>query len=156
MTLLPTRLESGEEYATVGAILAADDRSHATIRILQWGNAALRVRALSLAQRDAVDRASLRADGSIDSVRQITETLRLGCVVPQFSAAQAEQLADLNGHILEQIARFILGLSVLDQDYIETVVQQLSGARPAAAPDTAEHDDAAPAPAVGGAAAPGV
>ena len=145
MTLLPTRLESGEEYATVGAILAADDRSHATIRIPQWGNAALRVRALSLAQRDAVDRASLRADGSIDSVKQITETLRLGCVVPQFSAAQAEQ-----------IARFILGLSVLDQDYIETVVQQLSGARPAAAPDTAEHDDAAPAPAVGGAAAPGV
>ena len=25
MTLLPTRLESGEEYATVGAILAAAD-----------------------------------------------------------------------------------------------------------------------------------
>jgi len=138
-TLLPTALTLGEDYATIADILECDDLPQATIRVPQWKRrgqpVAIRVRGLSLVQRDKVANESRRADGTVDSVAQIEATLREGVLVPKFDLATASRLRQKNPVALEQIANFILALSALDQDFIDATVQSLSGAAPAPAPD---------------------
>lgn len=131
-TFLPSRLVAGEDYATVGQILECDDLPQATLHIPHWrvsGVAvAVRVRALSLTERDQVQRLL------DDPVGQYCLTWQLGCVAPQFTADQAARLADKNPHAVEQGARFIWLLSALDQDWIDHVVTTNTHA-PAAAAD---------------------
>jgi hypothetical protein len=141
-TLLPTALELGEDYATIADIFELDDLPQATIRVPQWKRRgkplAIRVRGLSLLQRDIVARESLRPDGTINTVAQIEATLREGVLVPQFDAATASRLRQKNPVALEQIAQFIWALSSLDQDLINATVTQLARADPAPADDA--HD----------------
>lgn len=132
--LVPTKLQAGEEYASVDDILACSDLPEATVRVPHWkrngAQLVLRVRALSLEQKDAVLRESRTGDGQIDEVAQICATLREGCMVPRFTAAQAEQLRSKNPTALEQVAKFIWTLSALDQELIDALVQSLTGAAP--------------------------
>ena len=135
--LVPTTLQAGEGYASVDDILACSDLAEATIRVPHWkrngAQLVLRVRALSLEQKDAVLRESRGKDGQLDEVAQICATLREGCMVPRFTAAQAEQLRTKNPTALDQVAKFIWTLSALDQELIDALVQQLTGAAPAPA-----------------------
>lgn len=130
--LTPTKLQPGEEYASVDDILACSDLTEAIVRVPHWkrnGAAlALRVRALSLEQKDRILRESRARDGQLDEVAQICATLREGCLMPRFTAPQAEQLRTKNPTALEQVAKFIWSLSALDQDLIDAVVQTLTGA----------------------------
>lgn len=145
MTLLPTKLRADEDYLSIADIQAAADLPEAIIRVPQWGGGAIRVRALSLMQRDQVARESTDRDGTIDPVKQIEATLREGVLVPKFDPASAQLLRYKNGHALEQIAQFIWALSALDQEYIDSIVQQLSGAERAPPGDPPAPSPRAPA-----------
>lgn len=134
--LLPTKLNPGEEYASVDDVLACSDLPEAILRVPHWkrngASLVLRVRALSLAQKDAILRESRGRDGAVDEVARIEATLREGCIMPKFTAPQAAMLRAKNPTALEQIATFIWSLSALDQDLIDAIVQDLTGAAPAA------------------------
>lgn len=129
-TLIPSRLAAGEDYATVAQILAADDLPHATLHVPHWRIAgaalAVRVRALSLQERDRVQREE-------DTVAQYCLTWQLACVAPTFTPEQANALANKNPHAVEQVARFVWVLSALDQDWIDHVVTTNTDAPPLAA-----------------------
>lgn len=144
-TLYPTKLGSDEDYATVEDILNCSDLPEATIRIPGWkrGGKALviRVRAPSLAQKELIAKESTRKDGTVDNVAEIEATFRECVIVPKFTISQASQLRTKNGNVAEQVARFCLSLGSLDQEFIDGIVQQLTGAAPA--PETDEP--AAPA-----------
>jgi hypothetical protein len=144
--LYPTKLGSDEDYASVDDILNCSDLPEATVRIPGWkkgGKAlVLRVRAPSLAQKELIYKESTRKDGSTDNVAEVEATLRECVIVPKFTLPQASQLRTKNGVVAEQIARFCMSLGSLDQEFIDGIVQQLTGA--AAAPTTEE-----PAPPTG-------
>jgi hypothetical protein len=127
-TFIPSRLQAGEDYATVGQILECDDLPHATLHVPHWRingkPAAIRVRALSLVERDRVQREE-------DTVAQYCLTWQLGCTAPTFTADQAARLADKNPEAVEQGARFIWMLSALDQEWIDHVVTAQTNAEPA-------------------------
>lgn len=133
--LTPTTLQPGEEYASVDAILACSDLAEAIVRVPHWkrngAQLALRVRALSLEQRDRILQESRRRDGTTDEVAQICATIREGCLLPRFTAPQAAQLRTKNPTALELVAKFIWALSALDQDLIDATIQALTGAEPA-------------------------
>ena len=134
--LLPTRLRDGEDYATVDDILTCADLPEAIIRVPQWrknGAAlALRVRALSLVQKESILADCRKADGTIDQVAQIEATLREGVLNPRFDPNTAERLRHKNPDALEQIFRMIWTLSALDQDLINAVVTEQTDAEPGA------------------------
>lgn len=135
MDLLPTRLRSGEEYATVDDILTCADLPEAVIRVPLWKkngqSLALRVRALSLIQKEAILTACRKSDGTIDQVAQIEATLREGVLIPRFDPNTAEKLRHKNPDALDQIFRMIWTLSALDQDLIDAVVSAQTNAEPA-------------------------
>lgn len=137
MALYPGKLEPGDDYATVEDIMGSNDLTEATVKVPQWRKhgkpLAIRVRALSLAQREAVQKESTNKDGTVDHIAEIEATLREGCVMPRFDILQASRLRHKNGAALEQIATFIWSLSSVDQELIDATVQALSGAP--AAPD---------------------
>ena len=134
-TLLPTSLELGEQYCSIADIFETDDIPQATIRVPQWkshGRAvAIRVRGLSLMQREIVARESAQTDGTINNVAQIEATIREGVLVPKFDLATASRLRHKNPLALQQIAEFIWALSALDQQFIDSVVIDLAQAAPA-------------------------
>ena len=142
MSLTPTTLDAGEAYATVDDVLNASDLPEATIRVPQWKRngtpLAIRVRALSLAQREAIQRESKQG---ADVMAQLEATLREGCVMPKFDVLQAARLRHKNGHALEQVAAFIWALSTIDQELIDATVQALSGAAAAPADDPQHSGD---------------
>jgi len=128
-TFMPSKLAAGEEYASVEAILQCSDLPHATLHIPHWRiggvSLAIRVRALSLVERDRVQREE-------DTVAQYCLTWQLACVVPTFTPEQANALANKNPHAVEQAARFIWLLSALDQEWIDHVVSTATDAPPIA------------------------
>ena len=73
--LRPTKLEAGEAYASVEDILLAADLPEAVIRVPYWRkngqSLALRVRALSLEQKDRILQECRRPNGTIDEVKQL-------------------------------------------------------------------------------------
>jgi len=136
-TLIPTRLAAGEEYASVSQILECDDLPQATLHIPHWRiggkPAAIRVRALSLSERDQVQRVS-------DATAQYCLTWQLACIMPQFNQDQANRLASKNPIAVEQGARFIWLLAALDQEWIEDVVTRRTDAPPAEPAPAADAD----------------
>jgi ribosomal protein L12E/L44/L45/RPP1/RPP2 len=136
-TFLPSKLAVGENYATVSQILECDDLPQATLHIPHWriagSPAAIRVRALSLSERDQVQKAG-------DATAQYCLTWQLACVIPQFNADQANRLASKNPIAVEQGARFIWLLASLDQEWIEDVVTRRTDAPAAGAAPTGEAD----------------
>ncbi len=149
MSFLPTKLDAGEEFASVDDIFNSTDLPEATIKIPRWKKngkpLAIRVRALSLVQREAIAKESTRKDGSIDVVAQIEATLREGCVMPRFDILQAGRLRHKNGAVLEQIANFIWSMSAIDQDLIDATVQALSAAERAPEATAADPGTGQPA-----------
>lgn len=137
-TFVPSKLAAGEEYASVAAILECDDLPQATLHIPHWRingkEAAVRVRALSLEERERVQK-----EPSI--VEQYCLTWHLGCVNPPLTIDQAKALRSKNPHAVEQGAEFIWLLSALDQEWIAHVVETQTRAEPA--PPADEPDAAA-------------
>ena len=135
MPLYPSKLEAGEEYASVSDIMDTIDLPEATIKIPHWRKngkpMAVRVRALSILQREAIQKESTGKDGTVNHIAEIEATWREGCVTPKFDLIQAARLRHKNGAALEQGAAFIWSLSLLDQEMIDATVQALAGAPPA-------------------------
>lgn len=129
-SLAPSKLAAGEEYASVTQILECDDLPQATLHIPHWrirgAPAAIRVRALSLEERERVQQEKTIAD-------QYCLTWHLGCISPPFTPEQAQALRRKNPIAVESGANFIWTLSALNQDWIEHVVQQQTSAEPPSA-----------------------
>lgn len=136
-TLLPSKLAAGEDYASVTHILECEDLPQATLHIPHWRiggkPAAIRVRALSLSERDRVQREQ-------DATAQYCLTWQLCCVMPRFTTDQANRLAEKNPIAIEQVARFIWLLASLDQEWIEHVVETRTDAPAAEAESAATAD----------------
>lgn len=135
-TLLPSRLAAGAEYATTAQILECDDLPQVTLHIPHW-RMWIRVRALSLSERDQVQKAN-------DTTAQYCLTWQLACVAPQFNQDQAARLTSKNPIAVEQVARFIWLLASLDQEWIEDVVTRRTDA-PATTAGADESSAADPA-----------
>lgn len=138
-SLAPSPLAAGEEYASVTQILECEDLPHATLHIPHWRirgkPAAIRVRALSLDERERVQLEKTTAD-------QYCLTWHLGCVSPTFTVEQAQALKRKNPIAVESAVSFIWNLSALNQEWIDHVVQAQTGAdaAPAASDDRAAAD----------------
>lgn len=139
MPLSPTTLAAGEAYASVEDILLANDLPEMIVRVPRWkrngASLALRVKALSLVQKEAVLRESRRPDGSIDTIVYTEATIREGCIMPRFDANTAERLRLKNPTDLDLIVQTIWTLSALDQDIIDAVVTEQTGAAPPEPPE---------------------
>jgi hypothetical protein len=142
--LLPSALAPGENYASVERILLCDDLPQATLHIPHWRidgrPAAIRVRALSLDEREIVQAQKTIAD-------QYCRIWQYGCVQPSFTQEQAEALRRKNPYAVEQGAQFMLMLGNLDQEWIAHAVEARTAAPPAgsqedagAQPDTGKPD----------------
>lgn len=141
---LPSALAAGESYAGVAAILECDDLPQVTLHIPYWRiggkPAAIRVRALSLSERDRVLRET-------EVVAQYCLVMQIACVVPTFTEDQANRLADKNAFAVEPIVQMILRLGALREDWIEHVVAiQTAAPAPQAAADRGGPGDPAPHP----------
>mgnify|MGYP000897095334 CR=1 FL=1 len=134
--LTPTQLEDGESYATADEILACTDLPEATLRIPQWRRngrpLVIRVRALSLEDKEAILQEARQRDGSISTIARVESTLFYTCISPKLTRPQAAQLRHKNPTALESIVDFVWVLSALDQDLIDAAVQELTGAEPPA------------------------
>ena len=134
-TFVPSRLAAGEDYASVAAILECSDLPEATLHIPHWRiggkAAAVRVRALSLEERERVQQVQSTMD-------QYCLTWHLGCLNPPLTIEQANALRRKNPHAVEQGANFIWLLSALDQEWIAHVVETQTNAPPAEAADDGE------------------
>lgn len=139
MPLSPTKLEPGEAYASVEDILLASDLPEMIVRVPRWkrngASLALRVKALSLVQKEAVLRESRRPDGTIDTIVYTEATIREGVMIPRFDANTAERLRLKNPTDLDLIVQTIWTLSALDQDIIDAVVTEQTGAAPPEPPE---------------------
>lgn len=130
-TFLPSRLAAGEEYATVTQLLECDDLKQITLHIPHWRingkPAAIRVRALSLSERERILRET-------ETTAQYCLAMQIACVVPTFTEDQAARLADKNAFAIEPIVQMILRVGALREDWIDHVVSIQTGAP---APQTA-------------------
>lgn len=137
---VPSKLAAGEEYASVTQILECDDLPQSTLHIPHWRiggkDAAVRVRALSLEERERVQKEPSVMD-------QYCLTWHLGCLNPPMTIEQANALRRKNPHAVEQGANFIWLLSALDQEWIAHVVETQTNSEPEIAadePDAAADD----------------
>lgn len=140
-SLLPSSLADGEAYASVRDILENDDLQQATIHVPYWRvngrAAAIRVRALTLEERE-------RVNSLTDAADQFCRIWQYGCMQPVFTQEQAQALRRKNPNAIDQVARFILTLSRLDQDWIARVVEEQTQAAPAVQDEQDEQPDASP------------
>jgi len=121
---------AGVMYATAEQLLQVSDLTFVDLTVKRWtaGGAPLnlRVRALSLAEQEQVDRASLiKIDGQTvkSEARFASATLKRCCVMPQLNDAQATALRDHNPAIIGAIVQLVWNvLSILDQNAIDSMV----------------------------------
>jgi hypothetical protein len=123
-------LDNGEDYASAGDILNADDLPHTTVTVWGWkangGPLKLRVRGLSLAQRETVRATTWREDGRRDTVALIVGYLRYGVVVPSLNDEQARQIAEKHAGTVEQLSDYINMLTELDYGHVEALANELA------------------------------
>src|SRR6185436_4370747 len=96
MAVTKSTLETGEDYAGIADLLAADDLPQHTLTVWGWKkNGAplkVRVRGLSLTEREQVRATAWLDNGMRDNVRLYTGYLRYGMVVPPLTDEQAAQM----------------------------------------------------------------
>lgn len=140
MAVTKSGLDQGEDYASAADLLAADDLPQHTLTVWGWkkNGAALkvRVRGLTLVEREAVRAAAWLPTGLRDIAVLYAGYLRHGMVVPSLNDEQARQLTEKHAATVEQIADYISALTELDYDAITAAANDL------AQPDDAERPEA--------------
>ena len=128
------RRASPNGYASAADLLAADDLPQHDLTLAGWkasggGVVTIRVRGLTLPEREQVLLAA-KAAGEADEERATIEGfLRYGVVVPSLNEAQARQFAAKHAGTVTYIARFIQDLTNLRYDLIDAIAKSLVGDR---------------------------
>ena len=125
--VLQSTLAPGEDYAGVGDLLATDDRPMLTLRI--WGKP-IKVRGLSLEEREEIRATCWRDDGQRDTAALVKEYIRRGMVVPALNQEQALQFIRKHAGNVEQLYLTIDRLTELDYDLIVAQARALAGLAP--------------------------
>lgn len=130
MAVTKGQLESGEDYASAADLLAADDLPQHTITVWGWKkNGAplkIRVRGLSLVERETIRASTWLPTGLRDNVALIAGYLRHGVVVPQLNDEQARQLTEKHAATVEQVTDYISALTELDYAAITAAANELA------------------------------
>lgn len=133
-------LAPGEDYATATKLLETEDFHQDTLRI--WG-LAIRVRGLSLLEREEARATCWRPDGQRDTVALIKCYLRHGIVVPQLNDAQLDQFVRKHAWAVEWIYKYIDRLTELPYELVVAQALAFAGLAPRAEPDSAPGADGA-------------
>src|SRR5690242_11758210 len=131
-------LAPGEDYPSAGDLLAADDLPQLTLRV--WGKP-IRVRGLSLEEREKIRAEAWRADGQRDTTAMVVAYLQAGIVAPALNEAQAKQFARKHASSVEQVYLFIDRLTELDYDLVVAQAQAIAGLAPGAEPASPARAD---------------
>ena len=131
--VLQSTLAPGEDYASTGDLLATDDRPMLTLRL--WGKP-IKVRGLSLEEREEVRATCWRDDGQRDTAALVREYIRRGMVVPALNQEQAREFIRKHAGSVEQVYLFIDRLTELDYDLIVAQARSLAGLAPGDESDT--------------------
>jgi hypothetical protein len=133
-------LDAGEDYATLADILAADDLPHETLTVWGWTkNGAplkIRVRGLTLPEREDVRARAWKEDGTRDNVALFAGYFRYGFVVPSLNDEQARQMVEKQAGTVEQIADFINTLTEMNYGQVTAIANELARAHDASGQDT--------------------
>ncbi len=92
-----------EYFDNAKAVTLEDDRIETDIHVQGWGKK-LRIRALSFAQMESINKKALDKDGKLDHAEWTYNTIKEGVTRPAFSYNAARELADNNGEFVRQLA----------------------------------------------------
>lgn len=133
-------LAPGEDYASASDLLEYDDLKHLTLRV--WDKP-VRVRGLSLLEREEIRAACWRKDGQRDVGAMVREYIRCGMVAPQLNHEQAERFVRKHAASVEQLYLLISDLTELDYELVVAQASAIAGLAPSAEPDTGGGADSA-------------
>lgn len=133
-------LAPGEDYPSASELLAADDLPQVTLRV--WGKP-IRVRGLSLEERERIRATTWRSDGQRDTTALVVAYLQAGIVAPALNEEQAKQFAKKHASSVEQVYLFIDRLTELDYDLVVAQAQAVAGLAPGQEQDSAGGSDGA-------------
>lgn len=104
-----------EYYGSAKEIALEDDRIDTDIHIVGWERK-MRIRALSFAQMEKINKnARNKDDGKIDQEQWTYWTIKEGVIMPGFTIASAQELAENNGHFVRELAENIWELGRISQ-----------------------------------------
>lgn len=114
---------AGDYYTDVDDLLKDDQTIETDVQAKGMGKR-LRIRALSFAQMEKINKLST-VDGKIDNSEFVINTIIEGVVRPKFNSAQAKRLLDAHGETVKEIAENIWQLGRISkttfEDYLKTV-----------------------------------
>jgi hypothetical protein len=114
---------AGDYYEDVDDFLKDDQTIEVDVQ-LQGMNKRLRIRALSFAQMEKINKLSQK-DGVTDNGEFVLNTLIEGIVRPKFNSAQAKKLLDAHGETVKELAEHIWKLGRINKrtfdEYIKTL-----------------------------------
>lgn len=125
-------LAPGEDYATATALLGTEDLHQETLRI--WGKA-IRVRGLSLVEREEARATCWRPDGQRDTVKLIKAYLGHGIVVPSLNDTQLDEFVQKHAWAVESIYKYIDRLTELPYELVVAQALALAGLTPSTGSD---------------------
>lgn len=98
-----TNPEGIEYYTSSREILIEDDRVEVDVLITGWEKK-LRIRALTFQQMERIESKATKPDGTLDHELWVYHTIHEGVIIPVFSLAQANELANNNGNFVRELA----------------------------------------------------
>lgn len=133
------------DYATLDDLYEVSDLTEMDIRVPAWRNRLLRLRALSLDDREFVNRYAGVDTATYDGRKFIVATLHKGIVRPAMTIDQAERLTAKSASVIDQLINLIWRtLSSISQAEIAKAVDDILGTATAdAAAGVADDRDAA-------------
>lgn len=115
---------SGDYYDDVNEFLKDDPTIETDITIIGMQKR-LRIRALSFAQMERINKLSTNSDGVIDNTNFVLHTIVEGVVRPKMNYAQAQSLANAHGETVKTLAENIWQIGKISkgtfQQYIQSV-----------------------------------
>lgn len=109
MSVNLTPKEELEYFESAKEVSLEDDRVETDIHISGWGKK-MRIRALSFAQMELINKKATKPDGNLDHAEWVYNTIKEAVVRPMFTYNSARELADNNGEFVRELADEIWNL----------------------------------------------
>lgn len=109
MAINLTTTDDIEYFETAKDITLEDDRIETDIHVTGW-NRKLRIRALSFASMELINKNATDKDGKLDHAEWCYRTIQYGVTRPLFTYNAARELADNNGEFVRELADEIWNL----------------------------------------------
>lgn len=133
-------LAPGEDYATASELLSTEDLHEDTLRI--W-DLPIRVRGLTLVEREEIRATAWRKDGQRDHVALVRGYLRHGITAPHLNDENLDRFVRKHAWAVESVYLYIDRLTELDYALITAMAQAAAGLAPGAEPDGPAGDGGA-------------